>query len=82
MRYPYSDNHGNVEFFSNSLFLVLCNRLCSCMMAASWLLLTKQSLKPAAPLYNFCLVSISNTIATTAQYEALKYVTFAVQTVC
>jgi len=81
MRFPYADHNGNIEFFSNSLFLVLCNRIFSCMMSAAWLLLANKSLKPAAPLYNFSLVSISNTIATTAQYEALKYVTFAVQTV-
>lgn len=35
---------------------------------------------PVAPLYAYALVSFSNVVATTCQYEALKYVTFPVQT--
>ncbi len=33
-----------------------------------------------APIYSYMLVSLSNVIATWCQYEALKYVTFPVQT--
>lgn len=33
-----------------------------------------------APLYSYAAVSLSNVIATTCQYEALKWVSFAVQT--
>lgn len=37
-------------------------------------------LKPVAPFYTYVLVSLSNIVATWCQYEALKYVTFPVQT--
>jgi adenosine 3'-phospho 5'-phosphosulfate transporter B2 len=37
-------------------------------------------IKPVAPLYSYAAVSLSNVVATTCQYEALKYVTFPVQT--
>lgn len=37
-------------------------------------------LKPVAPIYSYAGVSLSNVIATTCQYEALKWVSFAVQT--
>lgn len=35
---------------------------------------------PAAPLTSYAAVSLSNVIATSCQYEALKYVSFPVQT--
>ncbi len=37
-------------------------------------------LKPVAPWYNYAFVSVSNVVATFCQYEALKYVSFPVQT--
>lgn len=37
-------------------------------------------IKPVAPLYTYVAVSLSNVVATTCQYEALKYVSFPVQT--
>lgn len=37
-------------------------------------------LKPVAPILSYASVSLSNVAATTCQYEALKHVTFAVQT--
>lgn len=33
-----------------------------------------------APIYSYAAVSLSNIVATTCQYEALKYVSFPVQT--
>lgn len=33
-----------------------------------------------AKIHEYCLVSLSNVVATTCQYEALKYVSFPVQT--
>ena len=36
--------------------------------------------KPAAPLWKYAGVSASNVLATTCQYEALRYVSFPVQT--
>ena len=40
----------------------------------------QQPLAPAAHFTNFAAVSLSNVIATSCQYEALKYVAFPVQT--
>ena len=41
---------------------------------------TGESLAPVAPAYAYAGVSLSNVVATTCQYEALKYVTFPLQT--
>ena len=40
----------------------------------------RQSLAPAAPIKSYAAVSFSNVVATSCQYEALKYVAFPVQT--
>eukprot|EP00798_Chlamydomonas_sp_ICE-L_P009036 gene9036-16158_t len=68
------------EIFDNSVFLVLCNRLCTCIMALIYILCTQTDPSPQAPLRSYAAVSVSNVIATTCQYEALKYVSFSVQT--
>ncbi|GAX82727.1 hypothetical protein CEUSTIGMA_g10153.t1 [Chlamydomonas eustigma] len=41
---------------------------------------TEPNLIPAAPIQSYAAVSLSNVIATSCQYEALKYVSFAIQT--
>lgn len=40
----------------------------------------QQPFAPAAPIKSYAAVSFSNIIATSCQYEALKYVAFPVQT--
>ncbi|KAK9839493.1 hypothetical protein WJX81_005583 [Elliptochloris bilobata] len=77
MTQPYGVNK---EFFTHSLFLVLCNRLLTVTLALGLLLAFGQGLRPVAPPYSYALVSLSNVAATTCQYEALKYVAFPVQT--
>ncbi|KAL6864682.1 hypothetical protein ACP4OV_015833 [Aristida adscensionis] len=77
MRVPYGTEK---EFFRYSLFLVFCNRITTSMVSALVLLGSKKSLDPVAPIHNYCVVSISNILTTTCQYEALKYVSFPVQT--
>ncbi|KAE8038984.1 hypothetical protein FH972_011440 [Carpinus fangiana] len=77
MRVPYGVNK---EFFRFSLFLVFCNRITTSAVSAGALLASKKALDPVAPLYKYCLVSVSNILTTTCQYEALKYVSFPVQT--
>ncbi len=37
-------------------------------------------MRPVAPAYAYAAVSLSNVVATTCQYEALKYLTFPLQT--
>ena len=39
-----------------------------------------EGLAPIAPIWNYAAVSLSNVVATFCQYEALKYVSFPVQT--
>ncbi|XP_044504954.1 UDP-galactose/UDP-glucose transporter 5B-like [Mangifera indica] len=77
MRVPYG---ANKEYFRYSLFLVFCNRLMTSAVSAGSLLANKKALNPVAPVYMYCLISISNILTTTCQYEALKYVSFPVQT--
>ncbi|KAK6935919.1 UAA transporter [Dillenia turbinata] len=77
MRVPYGPNK---EYFKFSLFLVFCNRIMTSAVSAFFLLASKKALDPVAPVYKYCLVSISNILTTTCQYEALKYVSFPVQT--
>ena len=79
MSQPYSDA-GKDEFFSYSVFLVLSNRVLGCLMAAVILAITKGNVTPVAGIHRYAVVSLSNVVATTCQYEALKYLSFPVQT--
>ncbi|KAA8495988.1 Adenosine 3'-phospho 5'-phosphosulfate transporter 1 [Porphyridium purpureum] len=84
MTKPYGvDSEGNGgEMFKNSFFLVLNNRFAAGFVAAMILIAQKEysQLKNTAPLYKYFMVSVSNVVATTCQYEALKHVTFPTQT--
>jgi len=77
MTMPYGEEGVH---FSASLFIVLINRVITCTTAAATTVVRKEDIRPAAPLYCYVLVSLSNVVATTCQYEALKYVSFPVQT--
>ncbi|KAK9917876.1 hypothetical protein WJX75_009158 [Coccomyxa subellipsoidea] len=77
MTRPFGDDGNSFKF---SMFLVLCNRLVTCVLAVCCLLWVGESMKPVAPSYGYAAVSLSNVMATTCQYEALKYVTFPLQT--
>ncbi|KAL4428810.1 hypothetical protein ABPG77_005248 [Micractinium sp. CCAP 211/92] len=68
------------ETFTFSLFLVLCNRLTTMTVAFTMLVLYGQDMRPVAPPYNYAAVSVSNVVATFCQYEALKHVSFPMQT--
>ncbi|KAL1807988.1 hypothetical protein ACET3Z_024978 [Daucus carota] len=77
MRVPYGPEK---EYFKYSLFLVFCNRVVTSAVSAVTLLASNKTLDPVAPVYTYCVVSVSNILTTTCQYEALKYVSFPVQT--
>ena len=77
MTRPYAEGGA---LFTYSAYLVLSNRVVALSTAAIILLYTGQSLKNVAPWYTYFGISISNTIATFCQYEALKYVSFPTQT--
>jgi len=79
MTRPYGEG-DNEERFTYSVFLVLNNRCVSMMVAVLILSVTQGNVQPVAPIYKYAAVSCSNVVATTCQYEALKYVSFPVQT--
>lgn len=86
MTKPYTngstEEDGEGEYFRNSLVLVFFNRLAASLVAAG-IVIAKgdlSDLRNKAPLYKYFAVSISNVIATSCQYEALKWVTFPTQT--
>jgi adenosine 3'-phospho 5'-phosphosulfate transporter B2 len=68
------------ERFKYSLLLVLCNRLVTVVVAASLLIANGQDIRPVAPPQAYAAVSVSNVVATFCQYEALKHVSFPLQT--
>jgi len=68
------------ERFKYSLLLVLCNRLVTVIVAASLLIANGQDIRPVAPPQAYAAVSVSNVVATFCQYEALKHVSFPLQT--
>lgn len=51
-----------------------------CMLCCLQVKGRTDELRPVAPILSYASVSLSNVAATTCQYEALKHVTFAVQT--
>lgn len=69
----------NKEKFTYSVFIVFVNRLVTCAVASLVLVAQGESLLPAAPVMLFSIPSIANVIASSAQYEALKYVSFPLQ---
>lgn len=70
------------EYFTNSLVLVFANRLAAAIVACLVLIVRADfaELRNKAPLYKYFLISFSNVIATSCQYEALKWVTLPTQT--
>lgn len=70
------------EYFRNSLVLVFANRFAAAFVAAMVLAFRGDfaELKNKAPLYKYFMISFSNVIATSCQYEALKWVTLPTQT--
>ncbi|KAJ3688367.1 hypothetical protein LUZ61_017531 [Rhynchospora tenuis] len=77
MRVPYGIEK---EYFRYSLFLVFCNRIMTSIASAIVLMASNKSFDPIAPFYSYGGISLTNILTTTCQYEALKYVSFPVQT--
>lgn len=67
------------ERFQYSVFIVLVNRIVTCVVALVSLGWIGQPLAPAAPLLLFAVPSLANVVSSSAQYEALKYVSFPLQ---
>ena len=67
------------EYFTYTVFLVLLNRLFACTYSVVMAAYHGEDLRSSCPLWKYSLVAVSNVVATTCQYEALKYVSFPVQ---
>lgn len=67
------------QLFKSSVFLVLCNRFAAVLFAVAMAIGKRETLSNNAPLWKYLIVSLSNVYASSCQYEALKYVSFAVQ---
>merc|ERR550514_1926212 len=65
--------------FTDSVFLVFCNRVVAVVFALFMAIKNGESLRNHAPLWKYLAISFSNVYASTCQYEALKYVSFPVQ---
>ncbi|CAJ1397781.1 unnamed protein product [Effrenium voratum] len=74
MTRPYGD-----QVFNSSIFLVLCNRAVAAICALCAVCWRREPVTNGAPCWQYALVSFSNVCASVCQYEALKYVSFAVQ---
>lgn len=74
MTVPYDGS-----LFTFSVFLVLCNRLAAVLFAVIMAQVKGESMGNQAPIWKYLIVSLSNVYASSCQYEALKYVSFAVQ---
>ena len=66
------------ERFTDSQFLVFINRVLALVVAGLYLLMTHQP-QQRAPFYKYSYSSISNTLSSWCQYEALKFVSFPTQ---
>lgn len=75
MAQPYSGG----EFFKWSLFLVLFNRVVAIAFCISMILANGEQWRMVAPMWKYFVVSLSIVVASSCQYEALKYVSFPVQ---
>jgi hypothetical protein len=53
----YVGDDGIPEHFKATMFIVMCNRCVTCVVAGTLLLLSGQSLMPQAPIWNFVAVS-------------------------
>ncbi|KAG5515377.1 hypothetical protein RHGRI_036429 [Rhododendron griersonianum] len=75
---PLSPPYSEENRFWKGAFAVI--GIMSTLVIYGVLQASKKALDPVAPVYKYCLISVSNIVTTTCQYEALKYVSFPVQT--
>ena len=62
-------------------FCVFSNRFLAIIISAAVCLIKHRSLSSAAPLISFTPCAVSNTLSSWAQYQALSYVGFSLQTI-
>lgn len=66
------------EKFRDSQFLVFVNRVLALVVAGVYIMVVPQP-RHRAPFYKYSFASISNTLSSWCQYEALKFVSFPTQ---
>merc|ERR1719246_402692 len=74
MQHPYDG-----ALFEYAIFLVFLNRVGAVLFAACMARASGENLRNNAPLWKYGIISFANVYASACQYEALKYVSFAVQ---
>ncbi|KAI6190018.1 hypothetical protein M3Y97_00071300 [Aphelenchoides bicaudatus] len=80
--YARLDSPSVREKFGDAQFLVFANRMIALALVGSYLFVKWRKMPPhVPPLYTHSFVSISNTLSSWCQYEALKFVSFPTQTV-
>nr|CAG4646228.1 EOG090X05CU [Macrothrix elegans] len=77
MTRDYADGE-EVEKFTDSQFLVFVNRILAFAFSGVYLLVIPQRTH-RTPLYKYSYCSVSNTLSSWCQYEALKFVSFPTQ---
>lgn len=75
MALPYQKK----DFFNISVFLILFNRVFGIVFAFGMVKVKGEPCCPSASLWKYVLISMPTLVASLCQYEALKYVAFAVQ---
>jgi len=75
---PYGTGKNEV-YFTDSVFLVFCNRVVAVIFAIIMVGIKGESYANSAPFWKYLAISFSSVYASTCQYEALKYVSFPVQ---
>jgi len=81
--YPRVDNEFIIEPFGDAQFLVLVNRIVALVFCCLYFIHDYRN-QPVhvPPLFKHSFCSLSNTLSSWCQYEALKFVSFPVMTVC
>uniref|UniRef100_A0AC35UHC3 EOG090X05CU n=1 Tax=Rhabditophanes sp. KR3021 TaxID=114890 RepID=A0AC35UHC3_9BILA len=81
--YSLVSNESIIEKFGDTQFLVFCNRIVALIISFGILAkLWSRLPEHVPPFYSHSYISLSNTLSSWCQYEALKYVSFPTQTVC
>ena len=78
MTQEYVNSSGQVGKFTDSQFLVFVNRILAFIFSGVYLLISHQHVHQT-PLYKYSYCSVSNTLSSWCQYEALKFVSFPTQ---
>lgn len=68
-------------FFPSAIFCVFSNRFLAIIISAAICLIKHRTLTSAAPFLSFTPCAVSNTLSSWAQYQALSYVGFSLQTI-